>query len=296
MKLLLAVLLLWISGVQQGVSEQFMSRTFTVSPAFTDTTGASNQTARVVLESAGIKFPKGSSAVFNPVSSTLTVKNHAAELEKVSVFVKDTNDLVQKQVYVTTKVFRSEAPFFNHGQVWSTSQIEKSKTQSITLPKEAGLSFLSAPELPESVSSAYIPVNGIFTEPQFQVLLRALAKEKKFDLIAAPSVMIRNGEFGLCRRGDYALGVEPVIGADGYTLNLGIYLRSQANPSRKVQRAVSASSITIWSGQIVAFIEKISETSYITTFVKAEIQDPGSEPVSNVSGPPLPKGSIFKRE
>src|SRR5262249_39398934 len=51
---------------------------------------AARSSARGLLESAGVKFPEGSTAVFDAASSTLVVKNTQSNLDAVAAFVEPT--------------------------------------------------------------------------------------------------------------------------------------------------------------------------------------------------------------
>lgn len=45
-----------------------------------------------------------------------------------------------------------------------------------------------------SVSPAAFSIAGVFTDPQFQVMMRALSQKKGVDLLTAPSVIVRSGQ------------------------------------------------------------------------------------------------------
>ncbi len=47
---------------------------------------------------------------------------------------------------------------------------------------------------PTGVSPAVFGIAGVFTDPQFQVVIRALSQKKGVDLLSAPSVMARSGQ------------------------------------------------------------------------------------------------------
>ncbi|HEY1083786.1 MAG TPA: Amuc_1098 family type IV pilus outer membrane protein, partial [Prosthecobacter sp.] len=61
------------------------------------------QTALDILKAQGIAFPEGASAVFNPVSSQLIVKNTQPNLDLVEAFVDSISKQGPKQIYITTK-------------------------------------------------------------------------------------------------------------------------------------------------------------------------------------------------
>lgn len=60
-------------------------------------------TAIEILKSQGIQFPEGSSAVFNPVTSQLIVKNTQPNLDLVEAFVDANRSQGPKQIYITSK-------------------------------------------------------------------------------------------------------------------------------------------------------------------------------------------------
>ena len=47
---------------------------------------------------------------------------------------------------------------------------------------------------PVTVAPAVFGISGVFTSPQFQVMIRALSQKKGVDLLSAPSVMARSGQ------------------------------------------------------------------------------------------------------
>ncbi|MES2738035.1 MAG: Amuc_1098 family type IV pilus outer membrane protein [Verrucomicrobiota bacterium] len=60
-------------------------------------------TAIDILKSQGIQFPEGASAVFNPVTSQLIVKNTQPNLDLVEAFVDANRSQGPKQIYITSK-------------------------------------------------------------------------------------------------------------------------------------------------------------------------------------------------
>ena len=59
--------------------------------------------AKDILMENGIPFPEGASAVFNPVTSQLVVRNTAPNIDMVESYVDSQSTRTPKQVYVTTK-------------------------------------------------------------------------------------------------------------------------------------------------------------------------------------------------
>jgi general secretion pathway protein D len=61
------------------------------------------KTAKEVLVEQGIPFPDGTSAVFNPVTSQLIVRNTSPNLDMVETFVESLINKAPKQIFITAK-------------------------------------------------------------------------------------------------------------------------------------------------------------------------------------------------
>ncbi len=61
------------------------------------------KSAKEILSEQGIPFPEGASAVFNPVTSQLVVRNTAPNIDLVETFVDSQTTRTPKQIYITTK-------------------------------------------------------------------------------------------------------------------------------------------------------------------------------------------------
>lgn len=76
-----------IVPLSENSSEQY-SRSFRVRPNFLIADGGSRLTAKQALEGAGIMFPEGASASYNPSNMTLVVRNTQPNLDLVDAFVE----------------------------------------------------------------------------------------------------------------------------------------------------------------------------------------------------------------
>ncbi|OYW76243.1 MAG: hypothetical protein B7Z37_09705 [Verrucomicrobia bacterium 12-59-8] len=72
--------------LSENASEQF-TRSYRVRPNFLSAGGGSRLTAKQALEGAGITFPEGASASYNPTNTTLVVRNTQPNLDLVAAFV-----------------------------------------------------------------------------------------------------------------------------------------------------------------------------------------------------------------
>ena len=79
-------------------------------PFATTTPGRAERRRPNILESKGIYFPEGASAVFSPANSTLIVRNTPQNLSKVEAYLDELAKLVPKTVALTTHVLQAPGP------------------------------------------------------------------------------------------------------------------------------------------------------------------------------------------
>lgn len=219
---------------------------FAAAPAGGGTSGLKPKaSAKEILVGQGIPFPEGASAVFNPVTSQLIVKNTAPNLDLVETFVESLKDKAPKLVYITTKFVEvtqkntdelgfdwllgpfnipgSDRSFGSGGTVGNSQNGSLTGTSGgfadfpMTNPGgtpvggtntvSRGMRFGSAAINPDSVdgllkatstvssvSPGIFALSGVMTDPQFQVVIRALNQKKGVDLMSAPSVTTKSGQ------------------------------------------------------------------------------------------------------
>jgi len=205
---------------------------------------ARKKSAKDILTDQGIPFPDGASAVFNPVTSQLIIKNTAPNLDLVETFVDSLKDKAPKQIYITTKFVEvtqkntdelgfdwllgpfnipgSQRSFGSGGTVGNSpnGSLTDSSGATTDFPfsnpgggpvggsntVSRGLRFGDAAIVPDSVdgllratqtvssvSPGVFALSGVMTDPQFQVVIRALNQKKGVDLMSAPSVTTKSG-------------------------------------------------------------------------------------------------------
>ena len=66
------------------------------------------RTAKEVLEKAGITFPPGSTAIYNPGTSTLIVKNSLDQVELIDAYVDSIRGNVEKFILTEVRIYESE--------------------------------------------------------------------------------------------------------------------------------------------------------------------------------------------
>ncbi|WP_081891766.1 Amuc_1098 family type IV pilus outer membrane protein [Verrucomicrobium sp. BvORR106] len=186
-------------------------------------------TALEILRNNGINFPEGSSATFVAATSQLIVRNTQPNLDQVEAFVEGLTKAVPQQIYITTKFVEvSQKNTDELGFDWLLGQFDiggrtfasggtaatssnYSFTQdgtaiggySVTSGNRSGSSAIAADSIDglisgqsqaSSVAPGIFTLAGVFTDPQFQVTIRALSQKKGVDLMSAPSVTTRSGQ------------------------------------------------------------------------------------------------------
>ncbi|WP_009960176.1 Amuc_1098 family type IV pilus outer membrane protein [Verrucomicrobium spinosum] len=186
-------------------------------------------TALEILRNNGINFPEGSSATFVAATSQLIVRNTQPNLDQVEAFVEGLTKAVPQQIYITTKFVEvSQKNTDELGFDWLLGQFDiggrtfasggtaatssnYSFTQdgtaiggySVTSGNRSGSSAIAADSIDglisgqsqaSSVAPGVFTLAGVFTDPQFQVTIRALSQKKGVDLMSAPSVTTRSGQ------------------------------------------------------------------------------------------------------
>lgn len=191
------------------------------------------QSALDILKSQGIPFPEGATAVFNKVTSQLIVKNTQPNLDLVESFVDSIIGQVTKQVYITSKFVEVTQKNTDElgfdwllggtggevqvaGGTTGNSGVRASYSGSMAdlvtagaiSPVTRGLRsggrairgdsidslFTGTDSTADTVAPGVLSVAGIFTNPQFGMVLRALSQRKGVDLMSAPSVTTKGGQ------------------------------------------------------------------------------------------------------
>lgn len=200
-------------------------------------------TAKSILENAGITFSTGATAIYNPATSQLIVKNTQDQMELVEAYIDSIVQGVEKQIYITSRFVEiAEEDADELGFDWLLGPFNLGSTPRVfgaggtngNVSNPAGaadFSFVNpANALPvgfnpvtagnrsgfqaidsnsidaliseasgtadaaSAISPAIFGIAGVFTDPQFQVMIRALSQKKGVDLLSAPSVMARSGQ------------------------------------------------------------------------------------------------------
>lgn len=198
--------------------------------------------AEEFLKQSGVNFPEGSSASFNPVNSTLIVRNTPDALNLIEQMILNAKSGGAKQVMVEFKLIETTDRILNElGFDWLLGQfnipgsagvfgsggttgnrsgertvadfpfVQPGATTPVgTFPLTSGL---RSGKLAQSVSSiddviardfvtgpgpqvapGVLGIAGVFTDPQFQMVLRALNQNTGNDLLSTASVLTKSGQ------------------------------------------------------------------------------------------------------
>jgi general secretion pathway protein D len=199
--------------------------------------------AKQILESAGITFGAGASAIYNATTSQLIVRNTQDQMELVEAYIESIVQGVEKQIYITSRFVEiSEEDGSELGFDWLLGPFNLGSNPRVfgaggTVGNQVGAglpndySFVNpATQIPVGFNNltaglrsgsraidgnsidaliteaagttgsgsvmapAVFGIAGVFTDPQFQVMIRALDQKKGVDLLSAPSVMARSGQ------------------------------------------------------------------------------------------------------
>ena len=189
------------------------------------------ETAKDFLEAQGVPFPPGSSANFLPQSSRLIVRNTQDNLDLVDALVEQANVAGPKQVEIEAKFveitqtnlkelgfdwlvgpfsFSNERVVGTGGTSGSGAALSQTDfplpitgTNPVTAGNRSGNlaitgnaidSLLLGTPAGQFLAPGIFGVGGLLTDPQFQVVIRALNQKKGVDLLSAPRVTTKSGQ------------------------------------------------------------------------------------------------------
>ncbi|MDF1740595.1 MAG: LysM peptidoglycan-binding domain-containing protein [Verrucomicrobiales bacterium] len=264
---------------------------------------APRKTAKEILSNAGITFGEGASAIYNPASSQLIVRNTQDQMGLVEAYIESITQKVEKQIYVTIREVQIGEEFLKgrspgefklkggksklEGQISEvlslppliTSSV-KSRALIFESPEQFRKEFSRPPSTPEKPREGVgQKITGVLTDPQFQLLIRELNRQKGIDILSPPSVMCRSGQLAMSQHDEKRYGVQVVIGADESTVDLKIFLPLHGEPLFDEFDTVSTPhQVTISDGQTVVIAERREKGACRFVFVKAQIMDPAGMP------------------
>ena len=264
---------------------KIFTNVYEVPPTFLNLQEERRPSAREVLVNAGIDFPEGTSAAYNAATSQLIVKTTEDRMALVESYIESIIPEVKKQVHVTFREldFEKRPQFF--GELFDFETLPESgqpKNFRVFENRETFFEALSQPprvDLP-AADGLKRGIVGVFTDPQFQVVIRAASEELNLKEIPAASVMSRSGQPALVQVAAKRWGVVPVIGSDDFTIDLEYYLPSPGEaffPDGPGSR--EPGRVTIWDGQTIAWAEEKKNGGWRIVFITAALVDPAGLPI-----------------
>ncbi|MEM7699575.1 MAG: LysM peptidoglycan-binding domain-containing protein [Verrucomicrobiota bacterium] len=264
-------------------------------------------TAKQILEQAGITFGEGASAVYNPSTSQLIVRNTQDQMELVEAYIDSIRSGVEVQIYITWReVYLSDEALeqFKELELWDVSIEDPGPIRAWSQAMNSRRDFLEELGRPPSdlneAASTRTEMTGVYTDPQFQVVIRALQKiEKGVEVISPPSVMTRSGQPALVQMANRRFGVVPVIGADEFTIDLEIFVPSPGEAMGGIWGEIEPSArVTVWDGQSVSITQTRAGDPVRLVFIKAQLMDPAGMPIERPAEKPSEDAGagIFSRE
>ncbi len=264
-------------------------------------------TARAVLERAGIEFPPGASAIYNPESSRVIVRNTPDQMAKVEEFVESLFSKVQRQIYVTIREasFQGELsewvrgddgfPFIapGTGMTGLFGFIPVLREVPLSRALDSYDSFreeLARPpkSMEELGTKRDIGQTATLTDPQFQVLIRRLSRAEGIDILPLPSVMVRSGQPALVEAPMKRYGVIPVLGEDETTIKLDLFLpeHGKALFATGETALCPTTRTSVEDGGTVVIAERNASGENRLVFVTAQLLDSAGMPIPKSSAEP----------
>jgi len=269
---------------------------YVVPPSFVSTESARIRNAKDVLVGAGIDFPEGTSVIYSPATSQLTVRTTEDRMALVEAYI----DSIRKSSTIRAVVTVREFEFAEKPELFAAFGDPPydifMRNSSRLFDKQANfLESLSRP--PQAISATKQGVVGVFTDPQFQALLGKLKEELNLtEPHAMASAMVRSGEPLLLQVGVKRWGIVPTAGADEFTLDLELFLPEHGEaffPSGPGTR--DPIGVTVLDGHTVACSEEKEDGSYRIVFITGRLVDPAGQPFHPAEGQEPPASEDLAR-
>ena len=179
-------------------------------------------TAQDILESAGIVFPKGSSANYLPATSTLVVRNTPENIVLVEAYIMSIVSGVERSIGVTAHLVQAPGALLREA-VQNTRGLPDHIAEWERLQTQEGFSILSTNWIEaRSGQRASIEVNGEIPYPSSAFLdwKGKSGNGKEAAAIVRPEPIL-TGTFESNEIGTN-IEVDPLLGADGTTVDIGV--------------------------------------------------------------------------
>lgn len=283
----------WFLAISAGFSEnrELYTHTYVVPPNFlkeaTPDQFQGEATARNILEANGITFGDGTSAVYNPRSSQIIIRNTLDQL----ALVEQLMEAIREQGSFQVQIRFYEASF--EGNPFQGEDHDLAGLFDFEIPKQSAAKSINdraalideMRRVPRKISRANpgieSKITGVFTEPQFDFILPILKEAVGVAFRELPPVMVRSGQPGLVQVDNQRYGIIPTVGADRYTIEMEAFLPPHGRPLLGPDEEDTASfQVTIWDDQIIAYHEVDQNGPDRIVFIHGQLVDPAGFPLN----------------
>jgi hypothetical protein len=225
---------------------------------------AAERSAKEILKSFGIAFPEGASAIYNRQTSQLIVRNTEGQMRLVETVIDSlrpkSDQPVDPNLRVDVPADRRLAE--KEPKAAAGEQQIRFTLREVTLPrgKES-----------EMVDRDAAGIAGVFTDPQFQLLMRQLEDRADLEILSTPEVVVSSGQPALIEVGERRWGLTGQMGPDGYTIDVGCHFLKPGEPwgAEESGKRVAEAKVAIWEGQTICYATPLNEKQVRVTFVSA---------------------------
>lgn len=294
-----------VLGTSAWAGEDLFTNSYLVPPTFlaNDQSSPARPTAKEKLEAAGISFPDGASAVYNPATSQLIVRNTKEQMELVGAYIDAIREEVEILIYLTVReaAFRGEWAELLKAQegepkpgsietdelistLFRFPEQAKGVEASVFDSLESFRAELAAPPKPLAEGQALAEnearrgnrQTASLSDPQFQIMIRRLSRMKGIKLHSLPALMARPGQPALSRTETQRYGIVATLGGDEHTVDLDLYLpeHGKALVGGGAKAMEPTIRTEVMDGGTVVVAEKNAKGESRLVFVTAQLMDP----------------------
>ncbi len=246
--------------------------------------------ARQILAKAGISFGKGASAIYQPGTSQLIVRNTMDQMELVEAYIESISSSPEKQIFITTLFVETDEKLFEGPEIGVSNAVGESgklkaartkvssdREMAELLGQEDVAQAVSNRQQAEAVKNA--KVAKIFSHSDFETALKNWRKKKPWSEMKGESVVLRSGQGDtVLAAGKRGVGVVAVVaGADSFSVDIELMLQGRSFEDGKVRRMAKGRS-TVWSGSTLAYARQLSNGHYQYDFITVEVINPSGQP------------------
>ncbi|HRQ89170.1 MAG TPA: LysM peptidoglycan-binding domain-containing protein [Bacteroidia bacterium] len=297
MNRILAVFVVALLGLVPSLraEPELFTNVYVVPPTFLSVDGDSpRKSAKEILESAaGVTFGPGASAIYNPSTNQLIVRNTQDQMELVEAYIESIVGVVENQIFFTVREasFRGELPedlkgYFDFPEL--PVGREKGEWARAFDSYESFREELARPPKPmlEARAERRMWVAGKLDDPQFKRFIQSLEKIEGVEILTSPSVAVRSGRWAITQTEQRRYGIQPVLGANESTIDLQLLLPEHGKTP--VGEEIQSLTMTVNDGETVVVAEKNADGVNRLVFVTAQVVDPAGMPIQKTRGKPSP--------